>query len=182
MRIAVFCSARDAISAQYREDAETLARWIGANGHSLVYGGLDCGLMGVMGRCTAEAGGMVVGVVPQSRSEMQHADNTVNIYVNDLHERKAVMERESDVFVALAGGVGTVDEVMSVMVAAIFNRAPVSVYLLNRDGIYDGLLRMFDEMAARRLVTAEAVDTRLTVVDDIESLLYLLHDHACADD
>ena len=174
MKIAVYCSARDNIAQIHRDDAVALAHWMGANGHSLVYGGLDCGLMGVMGREVTASGGHAIGVVPQARSNKEHPDNMVNIYVNDLHERKAVMDREADVHVALAGGVGTLDEVMSVMVAHIFDRTPVDIYLLNRDGLYDRLADLFDRMADEHLAQHDTIDARLHTVPDIDALIAAL--------
>lgn len=180
MKIAVYCSARDNIAAVYREDAVKLARWMGRNGHDLVYGGLDCGLMGVMGREVTLSGGHAIGVVPQSRAAMEHPCNMVNIYVNDLHERKAVMDREADVHVALAGGVGTLDEVLSAMVAHIFERTPVDIYMLNPDGLYDDLVALTDKMTAHRLASHDTIGTRLHIIPDIDTLIATLDARATA--
>lgn len=171
MRIAVYCSARDNIAPEYKQDASKLARWMGANHHDLVYGGLDCGLMGLMGREVTAASGRAIGVVPQSRAKMEHPDNTVNIYVNDLHERKAVMDREADIHVALAGGVGTLDEVISVMVAHIFERTPVDIYMLNRDGIYDHLSALIDVMVGHSLASTDTIAPKLHICPDIDTLI-----------
>ena len=171
MKIAVYCSAREEIAPEYREDAVKFLTHIAKAGHDVVYGGLNCGLMGVTGREVTAAGGHAIGVVPRARADFEHPDNMVNIYVNDLHERKAVMEQESDIFVALTGGVGTLDEVVSVLVSNIFNRTPVKIFVLNRDGIFDGFKQMVDTMEKHNLVSGEAVWSRLKLVPDVDALI-----------
>ena len=86
MNIAVYCSARNGIAPECFDDARTLGRWIGENGHTLVYGGLKRGLMDTVAQATADAGGKVIGVVPQARISGQHEANTVSILVPTLHE------------------------------------------------------------------------------------------------
>ena len=109
MNIAVYCSARNGIAPECFDDARRLGRWIGESGHTLVYGGLKRGLMDAVAQATADAGGKVIGVVPQARISGQHEANTVSILVPTLHERKQTMEERSEAFVALDGGYGTVD-------------------------------------------------------------------------
>ena len=152
MNIAVYCSARTGIDPVHIEDARALGHWIGSNGHTLVYGGLSLGLMDTVARATSEAGGKVIGVVPQSRVEFQNEGNTVKIAVTNLHERKAIMEENADAFVALAGGYGTLDEVMSALASMTFFREPKPLMLLNRDGLYTPLIDMLRNMADLRLV------------------------------
>ena len=95
MNVAVYCSAREGLPAQAVEDARTLGRFLGENGHRLVYGGLALGLMDVVASATAQAGGTVLGVVPQRRRQLPHPDNTVSIHVATLHERKQTMEENA---------------------------------------------------------------------------------------
>lgn len=173
MNIAVYCSARPGLPEEVTADARKLGDWIGANGHTLVYGGLACGLMDVVASATALAGGKVMGVVPQSRAARQHPDNTVNIAVNSLHERKEIMEENADVFVALDGGFGTIDEVMSALSTMIFFGDSKPIHLLNRRGLYDPLRAMFAEMASRHLAAPEVAD-RLQLHPDIDSLINAL--------
>lgn len=123
MRIAVFCSARTDIPRQYHRDAIALGRWIGENGHTLIYGGLKYSMMDHIATATAAAGGTVIGVVPQIRMADQHPDNTVNIHVETLHERKQTMEENADTFVALEGGIGTLDEILSTLASTSFTAA-----------------------------------------------------------
>ena len=124
MRIAVYCSARPAIPSQYHEDAKAFGKWIGDNGHTLVYGGLRYSMMRDVAQAAAEAGAKVMGIVPESRIADQHPANTVSLLVPNLHERKQMMEENADVFVALEGGIGTLDEVFSALASSTFFKQP----------------------------------------------------------
>lgn len=170
MKIAVYCSARTGLPENVIEDARRFGEWIGSNGHTLVYGGLAMGLMDVVASATAAAGGKVMGVVPQARAGRQHQANTVSIGVTTLHERKQTMEENADLFVALDGGFGTVDEVMSALASMTFFGEPKPIHLLNRDGLYTPLREMFNEMSRRRLASPE-VGERLQLHEDIDSLI-----------
>lgn len=173
MNIAVYCSARENIAGECFEDARRLGAWIGENGHMLVYGGLAMGLMEAVASATATAGGKVMGVVPETRQHRQHTSNTVSIPVCSLHERKQIMEENADVFVALDGGFGTVDEVMSALATMSFFNEPKPMLLLNRNGLYDPLATMFDEMVRRGLMFAE-VPQRITLCADTGELIAAL--------
>lgn len=173
MNIAVYCSARRNIAGECFSDASALGRWIGGHGHTLVYGGLDMGLMGAVADAAHQAGGKVIGVVPWLRKERQHPANTTNIYVTSLHERKQTMEENADVFVALDGGYGTLDEVMSALATMSFFSEPKPLFMLNRNGLYDPLEGMFGEMAARGLMPRE-VSGRITLCQTMPDLLSAL--------
>ena len=162
MNIAVYCSARKDIAPECFADARALGRWIGENGHTLVYGGLRMGLMDAVASATAAAGGKVIGVVPWHRKEMEHPDNTTDIYVTTLHERKQTMEENADAYVALDGGYGTLDEVMSALASGSFFDEPKPLILLNRNDLYTPLMQMFDTMVQRGLMFPH-IRTRVTL-------------------
>lgn len=173
MNIAVYCSARTGLPQEYMADARALGEWIGRNGHNLVYGGLAMGLMEVVATATAAAGGKVIGVVPDSRKEREHHANTVNIMVTTLHERKQTMEENADAFVALDGGFGTLDEVMSALASMSFFNDPKPLHLLSRDGLYEPLRIMMGTMVERGLLSsqvAERVQFHTTVASLLSSL------------
>jgi len=163
MKIAVYCSARSGLAEEVVSEARTLGQWIGSNGHTLVYGGLSLGLMDVVASATAAAGGKVMGVVPQAR----------NIGVTTLHERKQIMEENADVFVALDGGFGTLDEVMSALATMKFFKESKPIHLLNRHGLYTPLHEMLETMSQRHLASPE-VASSLHLHPDIKSLLEAL--------
>lgn len=136
MRIAVYCSARPHIPSCYHDDAVAFGKWMGENGHTLVYGGLRYSMMRDVAQAAADAGGKVMGIVPESRIADQHPANTVSLLVPDLHQRKQMMEENADVFVALEGGIGTLDEVFSALASSTFFKQPKEIHLLDRDGLY----------------------------------------------
>ncbi len=158
MNIAVYCSARTDIAPECFDDARELGRWIGSNGHTLVYGGLAMGLMDAVASATRRAGGKVVGVVPWHRKEREHQANTTSLYVTTLHERKQMMEEQADAFVALDGGYGTLDEVMSALASMSFFNEPKPLFLLNRQGLYTPLEHMFREMVSRGLMFPQVLE------------------------
>lgn len=170
MRIAVYCSARTGLPAEVVEDARALGRAIGEGGHTLVYGGLSMGLMEVVSCAVAEAGGKVMGVVPATRQDRENPVNSVNILVTSLHERKQIMEENADLFVALDGGYGTLDEIMSALATMSFFNEPKPLLVLNRDNLYTPLRQMFNNMVARGLMQPE-VANRISLHPDMDSLL-----------
>ncbi|MDE5633563.1 MAG: TIGR00730 family Rossman fold protein [Muribaculaceae bacterium] len=156
MRIAVYCSAKDGLPQEVIDDARTLGQWIGRNGHQLVYGGLSRGLMHEVAHAARQAGAIVMGVVPQNRIDSMHPDNTVNLFCSTLHERKQMMEENADVFVALDGGLGTIDEVMSALASMTFFREPKPIMLLNRNDLYSPLRELMGHMVTRSLASPPA--------------------------
>lgn len=179
MNIAVYCSAHEGLPQAVRDDAAALGRWIGNNGHTLVYGGLDNGLMGTVASAAAESDAKIMGVVPQSRLSRRHPANTLDIMVATLHERKQTMEENAHVFVALDGGIGTIDEVMSALASTSFFDTPRPIHLLNRDGLYSPLAQMMAEMQSRGLVRPE-VAARLQMHPTVDALLAALEADAAA--
>lgn len=180
MNVAVYCSARAGLPAEVVDDARRLGAFLGRNGHTLVYGGLSLGLMHEVADAAAGAGGKVIGVVPQSRLEYQHPANNVNLHVCTLHERKQTMEENANVFVALDGGYGTLDEVMSALATGAFFRERKPIFLLDRNGLYRPLIDLLDGMVARGLAHPD-VRARLTLCPDIESLIEALERVEVAD-
>lgn len=169
MRIAVYCSARPFIPAQYNDDAKAFGKWIGENGHTLVYGGLRYSMMRDVAQAAADAGGKVMGIVPESRISDQHPANTVSLLVPTLHERKQMMEENSDVFVALEGGIGTLDEVFSALASTTFFKQPKEIHLLDRDGLYAPLRQLIENMREQGLATPPATEM-LRFHPDLDSL------------
>ncbi len=169
MRIAVYCSARTEIPQQFNQDALDFGKWIGENGHVLVYGGLAYSMMRDVAQACADAGGKVIGLVPQSRLDMQHPANTVSIHVETLHERKQMMEENADIFVALEGGVGTLDEVFAALASSSFFKQPKQVHMLDRNGLYQPLRQLLENMAELHLC-AKPSDLGIFFHPDLESL------------
>lgn len=170
-RIAVYLSSKSALPESYRRAAEEVGAWIGRTGRTLVYGGARAGLMEVLAQATAKAGGHVVGVVPQiliDRNMVSDACHT-SFYTADLADRKATMQRESDICIALPGGLGTLDEVFTVLAATTIGTSQQPVVLYNVDGCWDTLLRCLDDLTQRGLITPRP-ETTLLVASTIEEL------------
>lgn len=158
MRIAVYCSARADIPEIYHDDARALGAWIGRNGHTLVYGGLSLSMMGDVAHAAAVNGAKVIGLVPRARLQLQSPDNTVSILVEALHERKQMMEENADTFVALEGGIGTLDELFAALASSTFSGEPRQVHLLDRDGLYEPLRLLLEKMHSLGLVNAGTLE------------------------
>lgn len=157
MRLGVFCGARHGFDARFTEIAVQAARRIVERGCGIVYGGGRVGLMGVLADAALEAGGEVVGVIPQALagSEIAHVGITKLHIVGSMHERKALMERFSDAFLALPGGYGTMDEFCEILTWAQLRLHSKPVALLNAHGYFDDLLALFDKMVREGFLTAE---------------------------
>lgn len=147
-RIGVFCSGCEQISSRYFDAARGFGEWMGSQGMTLVYGGSDMGLMECIARAVKENGGVVVGVVPTKLEEKGRVSQLLDVtfHTENLSERKDVILRESDVLVALPGGVGTLDEVFHVIASCSIGYHSKRVVFYNVDGFWDGLLNILEQM------------------------------------
>ena len=171
MNICVFCSAND-VAPQYVAAAEKLGRWLGREGHTLVYGGANLGLMEAVARAAHEAGATVGGGVPAILEKTGRASDHIDVRVlcDSLDDRKAIMVERSDLFVALPGGVGTLDEIFTVVAAASIGYHHKRVVLLNIDGFWDSLLAMLDDLQSKGVLRPGLKET-LTVVTEVEKVV-----------
>ncbi len=170
-RIGVFLSSKSGLPESYRQAAEAVGAWIGRTGRTLVYGGSRSGLMETLAQACSAAGGNVIGVVPQivrDRDLVSDACRTV-FYTADLHDRKSAMMRESDIFIALPGGIGTLDELFTVLAAATIGTSRQRVVLYNVDGCWDALVTLIADLRRRGLVD-DGIDGRLAYADSIGQL------------
>ena len=174
-RVCVFCGSKHGVRPEYTEAARAMGGALAASGIDLVYGGGRVGLMGEVADAVLEAGGEVIGVIPEALAarEVAHAGLRDLRVVASMHERKALMAELSDAFVALPGGFGTFEEFCEVLTWAQLglHRKPCGV--LNVEGYYDSLLSLFDHAAAERFLHPEH---RSLVIEghDPDSLLDML--------
>jgi uncharacterized protein (TIGR00730 family) len=140
--IAVYCGASDGARPIYAEAARTLARALVDHNIALVYGGGKVGLMGVIADEVLRLGGEATGVIPRAlvEREVGHAGLTRLFVVKDMHERKAMMAELSDGFIAMAGGMGTLEELFEMVTWAQLGIHAKPIGLLNTEGFYDGLM------------------------------------------
>ncbi|MCR4782848.1 MAG: TIGR00730 family Rossman fold protein [Lachnospiraceae bacterium] len=148
MNIAVYCGSNSGNKDIYTKDAKALGEWIGKNGHSLVYGGAKNGLMGVVADAVIENGGEVIGILPNVPliQERKQAGLTKYIETDTMAERKTLMIENSDAFVALPGGLGTLDELSEVMTLSYLKEVKGPIVIYNTDGYYEPLKIVFDKM------------------------------------
>jgi len=146
MRLTVFCGSSSGRSPAYVEAARALGREMLAQGIGLVYGGAGVGLMGALADTLLEGGGEVIGVIPRHlvAREIAHADVTDLRVVGSMHERKALMAELGDGFVALPGGVGTLEELFEAWTWAQLGLHVKPCAVLNVEGYFDSLLRLIE--------------------------------------
>ena len=145
-RICVFTGSRHGARSEYAEAAKRLGRELVARGYGLVYGGGKVGLMTVIADTVLELKGHVTGVIPSSlvSKEVAHLGLTALRVVDSMHERKALMAELSDGFIAMPGGIGTMEELFEVLSWAQLGLHDKPCALLNVAGYYDPLLRFLD--------------------------------------
>ena len=176
MKICVFCSANAGLDPDFYAAARELGRRIGAAGHALVFGGTDMGLMQAVAEATREAGGRVIGVVPERVEERGHTSRLMDVHIPcaDLTDRKQLMMAQADAFVALPGGIGTLDEVFTVAAAATIGYHAKPLALLNVKGYWDGLIALLDGLEARGAVrgTWRGVIKVAESLDELQAMLW----------
>jgi uncharacterized protein (TIGR00730 family) len=143
-RICVFCGSSPGVRASYAAAATALGAELVRRGLGLVYGGGSVGLMGVLADAVLGAGGEAIGVIPRGLAsrELAHAGLTELRVVESMHQRKATMASLVDAFVALPGGLGTLEETLEVLTWSQLGIHDKPVGVLNTEGYYDGLIRL----------------------------------------
>ena len=138
MNITVYCGSSSGNDLRYEESARKLGKWIGENGHTLVYGGAGKGLMGVISRQVLEYGGKVIGVLPDVPMIQARRQEGLTEYIETktMAERKVRMIELADAFVALPGGIGTLDEITEVMSLSSLYITSAPIVLFDTDGYY----------------------------------------------
>ena len=147
MNIVVYCSSQEGLDSKFQQLATALGTWIGQNGHTLLYGGSNAGLMHITAAAVHEAGGHVVGIIPEMfRHRIDPLCDEV-VYTANLGDRKQHMIEHGDVFVVMPGGIGTIDEWMSTLaVMTIGNDDPRPIIVADLDGLYDGAIRQLADL------------------------------------
>jgi uncharacterized protein (TIGR00730 family) len=152
--ICVYCGSRPGARPSYAEAAQHVGRWIGERGGRLVYGGGRSGLMGMVADATLAAGGSVVGVIPKALvdKELAHRGCTELYEVETMHERKRMMAERADAFLALPGGIGTMEEFFEIWTWRQLGYHDKPVGLLNVEGLYDGLESFLQSVVREELI------------------------------
>jgi len=171
-RVCIFCGSSAGASPEYAELAGACGRVLAARRLTLVYGGGNIGMMGILADAALQAGAEVIGVIPRDLvdRELAHHGLTSLIRVGSMHERKQKMAELSDAAIALPGGIGTMEELFEIYtwLQLRFHHKPVGV--LNAYGFYDLLLQFLDHMVQERFLKPK--NRELLLVDsDFSRLL-----------
>ncbi len=179
--ICVYCGSNAGSKPVYAERAAALGERIAREGMTLVYGGGNVGLMGVVADAVLAGGGQVVGVIPEQllNLEVAHRDVTKLEVVANMHERKKRMFDLSDGFVALPGGFGTLDEMFEMLTWRQLGIGDKPCAFLDVEGFYAPLLGMIDRMVAERFLHPDQRDD-LWHGEDIDAMLQWMRDYAPA--
>ena len=175
MNICVYCSSSLEIDGAYLELAAEVGKRIAADGHGLVSGGGRVSMMGEVARAARAGGAHTVGVIPAHLMPYEVADTEADelIVVETMRERKRIMDERSDAFLALPGGLGTLEELFEVWTALSLGMHGKPVAVLDPDGFYAPLWAYLDELLARGFVRSAALAAlhRVTSVDDAFAVL-----------
>ena len=183
--VCVYCGSSPGRDEAYLEAGHLLGRSIARAGLRLVYGGGTKGIMGAVADGTLKAGGTVMGIIPRflvTREATEAALQRLNqlVITDNMHERKHRMFEESDAFVALPGGIGTVEEIVEIMTWAQLGHHRKPIVFANVKGFWNPMLALIDHMAEEGFIhTAQRV--KPLVVDDPEAIVAAVMASASAD-
>jgi hypothetical protein len=170
--ICVYCGSGAGQNPAHAEAARAFGRILAASRIGLVYGGGSLGLMGEIARSVLHHGGHVTGIIPGFLSEREHMliEAQELIVVDDMHQRKQLMFAKSDAFVALPGGLGTLEEFVEQLTWSQLGRHAKPIVLVNIEGFWDPLLVLFQSMGAERFIRS-GLELNLLVVDRVEDII-----------
>ena len=174
--ICVYCGSSPGSDPAFMRAAREIGALAAQHGHSLVYGGGNTGLMGAVADAALAAGGHVVGVIPDHmvRKELAHTGLTKLHVVDTMHERKALMASLADGFLALPGGIGTLEEIIEVFVWMQLGLHTKPCAFLNVNGYYDPLISFLTRMTDVRFLRAEQLSQIILAREPSEALDRLL--------
>ncbi|NJL30661.1 MAG: TIGR00730 family Rossman fold protein [Phycisphaerales bacterium] len=156
--VGVFCASSTKIPAGYMDLAEEVGCLLATHGLTLVWGGGSVGMMGRLAQGVQKQGGRVIGVIPQfmAGTEVAYTGADELIITTDMRQRKAEMEKRSDAFLVLPGGVGTLDEMFEILTLRVLEQHNKPVVIMNHQGFYDPLLAFFEHMFEAQFLRRES--------------------------
>jgi uncharacterized protein (TIGR00730 family) len=170
--VCVYCGSGSGLNSTYAAAARDFGRILAENRIGLVYGGGSLGLMGEIARSVLHNGGYVTGIIPGFLSEREHmlVEAQELIVVDDMHQRKQLMFAKSDAFVALPGGLGTLEEFVEQLTWSQLGRHARPIVLANIEGFWNPLLTLFEGMRAEGFVR-KGLELNLQVVDRVAEII-----------
>ena len=175
MNIVVYCSAQDGLEDKYQQVAMALGKWIGENGHTLVYGGVQSGLMHVTAQAVKHNDGHIVGVIPEMF--MHRLDPLCDqvVATTDLQQRKQYMIEHGDIFIVLPGGIGTLDEWISTLcVMCIGDDDHRPIIVADLDGTFNATVQQLADLTHTPFARGKDL-TRTIIAHTPADLLHLLN-------
>lgn len=170
--VCVYCGSGSGSSPRFAEAAVALGKIFAENDIRLVYGGGSVGLMGAIAKSTLDHGGLVTGIIPDFLRSRENMLTRVQemIVTPDMHERKRLMFERSDAFVALPGGIGTLEELVEQLTWSQLGRHRKPIVLANIEGFWDPLLVQFEGMESESFIRP-GLDLNLLVVERVEDIV-----------
>jgi uncharacterized protein (TIGR00730 family) len=170
--ICVYCGSKPGTNPLFMQAAVTVGQWIAAHGGQLVYGGGSGGLMGIVADATLAAGGRVIGIIPKAlvEKEWAHYGCTELHIVENMHNRKRMMAEHADAFLALPGGIGTLEELFEVWTWRQLGYHDKPIGLLNTAGYYNGLMAFLHTAVASQFLS----DWQMGLIRSSDEPAYLL--------
>jgi uncharacterized protein (TIGR00730 family) len=170
--ICAYCASGPGTVPAFVDAARSFGRILAENGIRLVYGGGSVGLMGALAEAVLEGGGTVAGVIPEFLVDREHMLVRVQerIITRDMHDRKRVMFERADAFVALPGGIGTLEELVEQLTWAQLGRHKKPILILNIERFWDPLCALLDHMRRLEFIRA-GLSVRLLVAEQVDEIL-----------
>ena len=170
--VCVYCGSGKGVNLAYTIAARKLGKALGDHGIRLIYGGGSLGLMGEVARAALGAGGKVTGIIPEflGAREMMLKDVDDLIIVKNMHTRKQLMFDRSDAFVALPGGIGTLEELVEQLTWSQLGRHSKPIVIANIEGFWDPFLKLLEHMKGETFIRP-GLDVHFAVVDKVEKIL-----------
>jgi uncharacterized protein (TIGR00730 family) len=180
-KICVYCGSGPGTDPAFVEAATAFGEMLAKNGIGLVYGGGSVGMMGELAKSVREHGGEITGIIPEFLTIREHAKRDADhlIVTKDMHERKRKMFELADAFVAMPGGVGTLEELVEQLTWVQLGRHKKPVLVANINSFWEPLCALLDHMKKLEFIRGD-LDFDLLVADKVEDILPMLHNAAAA--
>lgn len=175
--VCVFCGSGKGENPAFAKAAHALGKALASTNTRLVYGGGDLGLMGVVARSALDHGGHVIGIMPDflHTRERMLADVHELVIVDTMHERKHMMFERADAFVALPGGIGTLEEFVEQLTWSQLGQHRKPIVLVNIHGFWDPLLELFERMTGHNFIRS-GFELKMSVAETADDILPVLRD------
>lgn len=176
--ICVFCGSSKGQNSSHMKLAHDLGALLAERGHKLIYGGGGLGLMGAVASASFNAGGSVLGIMPDFLSDIERISHEINhIIVKDMHARKMMMYNKSDAFIVLPGGIGTLEEAVEILSWSRLNLHNKPIVFLDNTNYWDSILKLLNSMSEEGFIPSSFLKkiifnpTPASTLREIERLL-----------